>query len=425
MVGVEGDEAADKVAPLGGGKPFRKIGGKVYIIDGDEYVTEDDPKGDTKIDRNGNLLGGRRFKAQSFALPNRHPERQYLLAIEAARTSGFRDSLYYFRRNPLTLKLNATQPEKDYLIERGNLGGHLRTRSVTLVTARSAYKLHGAKMLIDGKWVEDDYYEDKVREEILAKGLKPGDLVGDLADPTATAATADSKDANALSSDRLKGDRSGSGAGGSTMYRAGGPTTIFGGSGWGPFSEGPLNAVKKSMLSRDGVTEENFMFVAAQRAAEVSAEWAKLRKEVRKEVGGIGERQRGKERERELEREKERGMRMEEEEEEEGASPKREGEVRFGKRRKVGGERVTLPLGVYEPHTGIVLYRADTQPTRSRWEPIPDSSEKRAVLGGTKTGNGAWALAWVDTVMELADESDADATARMERERILREVGML
>lgn len=71
-----------------------------------------------------------------------------MLAIDAARTSGFRDSLYYFRRNPLALKLNASQVEKDYLIEQGKLGGHLRTRSVTLITARSAYKLHGAKTIV-------------------------------------------------------------------------------------------------------------------------------------------------------------------------------------------------------------------------------------------------------------------------------------
>ena len=91
---------------------------------------------------------GRRFKAQTFVLPNRHPERKYMLAIDAARSSGFRDSLYYFRRNPLAMKLNATQWEKDHLIEVGKLGSHLKTRSVTLVTARSAYKLHGAKMIV-------------------------------------------------------------------------------------------------------------------------------------------------------------------------------------------------------------------------------------------------------------------------------------
>ena len=38
--------------------------------------------------------------------------------------------------------------EKDHLIEVGKLGSHLRTRSVTMIAARSAYKLHGAKMIL-------------------------------------------------------------------------------------------------------------------------------------------------------------------------------------------------------------------------------------------------------------------------------------
>lgn len=76
-----------------------------------------------------------------------------MLAIDAARSSGFRDSLYYFRRNALALKLSASQQEKEALIQAGKLGAHLKTRSVTLVTARSAYKLHGAKMII-GKRVD-------------------------------------------------------------------------------------------------------------------------------------------------------------------------------------------------------------------------------------------------------------------------------
>ena len=50
--------AVEKEVPMGGGKPFRKIHGQAYIIDGDEFVTEDNPKGDEKIDQFGNLLGG-------------------------------------------------------------------------------------------------------------------------------------------------------------------------------------------------------------------------------------------------------------------------------------------------------------------------------------------------------------------------------
>jgi chromatin structure-remodeling complex protein RSC7 len=52
------EKEKEKEEPIGGGKPFRTIQGKVYVIDGDEFVTEDDPKGDEKIDKSGVLLGG-------------------------------------------------------------------------------------------------------------------------------------------------------------------------------------------------------------------------------------------------------------------------------------------------------------------------------------------------------------------------------
>lgn len=48
--------------------------------------------------------------------------------------------------------------------------------------------------------------------------------------------------------------------------------------------------------------------------------------------------------------------------------------------------------------------RTDTQPTRYRWEQVAP----RRVLGGTKVGNGAWALAWVDTRLELPGSNDLD-----------------
>ncbi|KAJ6613593.1 chromatin remodelling complex Rsc7/Swp82 subunit-domain-containing protein [Mycena sp. CBHHK59/15] len=380
----EKEKEKEQTGPIGGGKPFRKIQGQVYIIDGDEFVTEDDPKGDEKIDKWGNLLGGRRFKASTFVLPGRHPERRYMLAIDAARTSGFRDSLYYFRRNPLAFKQNATQPEKDYLISQSKLGSHLRTRSVTLVTARSAFKLHGSKMIIDGRWVVDDYYEEKSLEEIIARGLKAGDPVGELPDPNAMYHSNEPSNnaANASNAASNKNDR----GGGVTIgvYRAGGPTTIFGGSGWGPYSDGPLNAVRKSLLSRDGVSEENWMWMAATRTLAADEEWARWRKESIKPMDLLGNVVKGK-----------RKADAEQEEEQEDANT-----APAGKKLRLDPAD-DLPLGVYEAHSGIVQYRADTQPTRSRMEPLPDSDVKKAVLGGTKVGNGGWAIAWIDTIMEV------------------------
>ncbi|KAH8102194.1 chromatin remodelling complex Rsc7/Swp82 subunit-domain-containing protein [Cristinia sonorae] len=397
-----GAEGEDGTGPLAGGKPFRIINGIAYVIDGDEYVTEDDPKGDTKIDKDGVLLGGRRFKAPTFTLPSRHPTRQYMLAIDAARTSGFRDSLYYFRRNPLALKLNAEPWETEHLVDVGKLGSHLRTRTVTLITARSAFKFHGAKMIVDGRWITDDYYEDKVLPTLAEKGAKPGDLVGELPDPSTGVAS--STNLNNLNSALLNAGSDPKSSGPSLgMYRAGGPTTIFGGSGFGPYSDGPLNAVRKSYLNREGLNEENWMWVAAKRTVEMGEEWSRLRRENLKVLGGIYGDDVSKlggavavPEKRDLDG----NMDVDAE-----RQPDATVDMRKKKKRKASKPTCDdgpYPLGVYEPQTGIVLYRLDTQPKHSRWEPVPDSERKQNVLGGTKVGNGAWGLAWVDTVVEYS-----------------------
>jgi chromatin structure-remodeling complex protein RSC7 len=52
---------------------------------------------------------------------------------------------------------------------------------------------------------------------------------------------------------------------------------------------------------------------------------------------------------------------------------------------------------------------------------MPDSS-KRKVLGGTKAGNGAWAVAWVDTVMEVPSADEVDEEARKERDILMNSI---
>jgi chromatin structure-remodeling complex protein RSC7 len=144
----------------------------------------------------------------------------------------------------------------------------------------------------DGRWVTDDYYESKVLEDITAKGLQTGDLVGDLPDPNAPSHTHTTELSSLLGTlDRslgptgaLAGGGAATGGGGGGVYRAGGPTTLFGGNGWGPYSDGPLNAVRKSVLSRDGVTEENWMWMMALRVNEMNEEWTVKRKESLKNI---------------------------------------------------------------------------------------------------------------------------------------------
>ena len=48
----EGEEGEE------GGRAWRRVGDKVYYIEGDEFVTDPDANGDQKIDIDGNLLGG-------------------------------------------------------------------------------------------------------------------------------------------------------------------------------------------------------------------------------------------------------------------------------------------------------------------------------------------------------------------------------
>ena len=209
----------------------------------------------------------------------------------------------------------------------------------------------------------DDYYEDKVLADITEKGLKPGDLVGELADPNApsAAALAAAELANAQ-----KGDRAGGTQG---IYRAGGPTTLFGGPGWGPYSDGPLNAVRKSLLNRDGLNEENWMLVAAQRTAEASAEWAKQRRRALVPYGGIfgaappapsdgkDEEEEGQGGQMEEGHAKEKGKGQTQTQEQEGqerAQDRRDKDA-SARRRKRARRDDKMPRGVYEPHSGVVL----------------------------------------------------------------------
>ena len=136
---------------------------------------DEDIRGNQKIDEHGNLLGGRMYKMPTFTSSLRHDrEKVYMLSIDAARGAGFKDSLYMFRRNLLLVKLTLEQEEKEKLIAEGKLAANSRSRSVTIVAARNVFKLFGAKVLINGRHVVDDYYEDKARKWSQERRIEPG-----------------------------------------------------------------------------------------------------------------------------------------------------------------------------------------------------------------------------------------------------------
>ncbi|CAB4445738.1 unnamed protein product [Rhizophagus irregularis] len=135
-----------------------------------------DEKGEQKITKDGELLGGRKFKYRFF---NYHLEETsgtcYLWILP--KLLGFRDSYLFFLRNPTLKRIHATDQERDYLITHGFLPSNFRSRAITLVSARATYKLFGSKIIVGGKRRKDDYYESSIRfndDDLSDKGEASG-----------------------------------------------------------------------------------------------------------------------------------------------------------------------------------------------------------------------------------------------------------
>ncbi|GAA6027047.1 hypothetical protein JCM8097_006069 [Rhodosporidiobolus ruineniae] len=265
------------------------IKGTTYQIRDDEIVLPDDPRGEAKIDKNGNLLGGRKWKVHTFTSPLReNPNKVYLLSIDAARCAGFRDSLYFFRRNPLIHKLSCNQPEKDRLIELGRLSGNLKSRAVTMVSARNVFKIMGATFLQDGKYVFDDYYEDKS----IAAGHKPGEPAFiEPYDPdkdTGTLATSKGNappGATSLGLNVLIGHPGKPKVPGGELISSqigGGIHATFGGTGLQPFGKSWDPSARKAKPAPH-LTPENWMLEYAEAVRETNSELIRVRK------GNIGQ----------------------------------------------------------------------------------------------------------------------------------------
>jgi chromatin structure-remodeling complex protein RSC7 len=153
--------------------------GNPQIIENDEaLLPEVDESGETKVDINGHLQGGREYRCRTFTILNRG-ERLYMLSTEPARALGFRDSYLFFRNNPVLYKIIATEAEKADMIERELMPPSYKGRAVGLVTARSVFKQYGAKIVVGGRRVIDDYWEKLGR-------MDPSVTEGELADPTDT-----------------------------------------------------------------------------------------------------------------------------------------------------------------------------------------------------------------------------------------------
>ena len=143
--------------------------------EGDEYIPREfDEAGERKVSPQGLALDGREFKIRTFYVPNRG-EKMFMLATECARVLNYRDSYLLFNKNRSLYKIIATQAEKDELIHQEILPYSYRSRQIAIVTAKSMFRQFGARVIVDGRRVKDDYWEAKARKQ----GFTEDDLAGE------------------------------------------------------------------------------------------------------------------------------------------------------------------------------------------------------------------------------------------------------
>ncbi|OAQ91682.1 chromatin structure-remodeling complex protein RSC7 [Purpureocillium lilacinum] len=148
--------------------------GTVAEIVDDECVLPDDPEGETKVDKLGNLEGGREYRCRTFTVMGRG-DRLYMLSTEPARCVGFRDSYLFFTKHRKLYKIIVDDDEKRDMIERDIIPHSYKGRSIGVVTARSVFREFGARIIVGGKRIHDDYNVAQARAE--------GVVEGQLADP--------------------------------------------------------------------------------------------------------------------------------------------------------------------------------------------------------------------------------------------------
>lgn len=153
--------------------PIDKEGNMMDVID-DEVALPEDPEGETKVDKMGNLQGPREYRVRTFTLLNRG-ERKYMLSTEPARCIGFRDSYLFFQKHKLLYKIIIDDDAKRDLIDRSIIPHSYKGRAIGVVTARSVFREFGSKIVIGGRKITDDYNVQAARER--------GDIEGELAVP--------------------------------------------------------------------------------------------------------------------------------------------------------------------------------------------------------------------------------------------------
>lgn len=158
-------------------QPIDKEGNMMDVVN-DEVELPEDPEGETKVDKMGNLQDGRDYRCRTFTVLGRG-ERLYMLSTEPARCVGFRDSYLFFTKHKRLFKIIIDDDEKRDLIDRELIPHSYKGRAIGIVTARSVFREFGAQIIVGGKRVIDDYEVTKAKEAGIPEGeiADPNDII--------------------------------------------------------------------------------------------------------------------------------------------------------------------------------------------------------------------------------------------------------
>ena len=171
--GHRGGRWAKKYGPAPVQVPIDRDGNMMDVVD-DEVDLPEIPEGETKVDKNGVLQDDREYRVRTFTIIGRE-KRLYMLSTEPARCIGFRDSYLFFQRHKMLYKIILDEDEKLDLVARDVMPHSYKGRAIGVVTARSVFREFGAKIVVAGKKVVDDYDAQGARDR--------GDIEGELAVP--------------------------------------------------------------------------------------------------------------------------------------------------------------------------------------------------------------------------------------------------
>lgn len=130
----------------------------------DEFDLPLDEEGEKKVDANGNLLGGREYRFNTFTLRTRaNTSKRYALAADMSKILDYKRGALLFINHKYTLfKCYLTDNEKTMMQNETNILDKITSlnmhKAVLIVPARSLFREFGYKCIKNGVPGEDDYY---------------------------------------------------------------------------------------------------------------------------------------------------------------------------------------------------------------------------------------------------------------------------